>query len=93
MNYKEVMQQYELGPNGAIVTSLNLFATKFDKVLEILDERGKEHEHIIMDTPGQIEVFTWSASNKCRDRCHCGKAQGRTCPAEVLRGTSRAWAG
>ena len=38
------------------MTSLNLFATKFDKVLEILDERGKEHEHIIMDTPGQIEV-------------------------------------
>jgi hypothetical protein len=26
------MKQYQLGPNGGIVTSLNLFATKFDQV-------------------------------------------------------------
>jgi GTPase SAR1 family protein len=30
--YKEVMRQYSLGPNGAITTSLNLFATRFDQV-------------------------------------------------------------
>ncbi|MEQ2166748.1 hypothetical protein GOODEAATRI_031407, partial [Goodea atripinnis] len=32
VNYKEVMKQYSLGPNGGIVTSLNLFATRFDQV-------------------------------------------------------------
>ena len=32
MKYKEVMKQYGLGPNGGIVTSLNLFATRFDQV-------------------------------------------------------------
>jgi GTPase SAR1 family protein len=32
VNYKQVMKQYQLGPNGGIVTSLNLFATKFDQV-------------------------------------------------------------
>jgi GTPase SAR1 family protein len=32
INYKEVMSQYGLGPNGAILTSLNLFATRFDQV-------------------------------------------------------------
>lgn len=32
MNYKNVMQQYNLGPNGGILTSLNLFATRFDQV-------------------------------------------------------------
>ncbi|CAB1331092.1 unnamed protein product [Coregonus sp. 'balchen'] len=31
VNYKEVMKQYGLGPNGGIVTSLNLFATRFDQ--------------------------------------------------------------
>jgi len=64
VNYKEVMKQYELGPNGGIVTSLNLFATKFDQVLELIDKRIKEKstEYVIFDTPGQIEVFTWSAS-------------------------------
>lgn len=34
MNYKEVMKQYGLGPNGGIVTSLNLFATRFDQVTD-----------------------------------------------------------
>ena len=32
VNYKNVMKQYGLGPNGGILTSLNLFATKFDQV-------------------------------------------------------------
>lgn len=63
VNYKEVMEQYKLGPNGGIVTSLNLFATQFDKVVEIIKRAGEQgHKWCIIDTPGQIEVFTWSAS-------------------------------
>lgn len=60
VNYKQVMKQYQLGPNGGIVTSLNLFATKFDQVLQLIG--SKSSEFVIFDTPGQIEVFTWSAS-------------------------------
>ena len=62
VKYKEVMTQYGLGPNGAIMTSLNLFSTKFDQVLEIVEKRASSTDHVIIDTPGQIEVFTWSAS-------------------------------
>jgi GTPase SAR1 family protein len=71
VNYKEVMKQYNLGPNGGILTSLNLFSTKIDQVMSILEKRclpdpEKESKplpsHIIVDTPGQIEVFVWSAS-------------------------------
>ncbi|KAI1957214.1 hypothetical protein LOZ58_005834 [Ophidiomyces ophidiicola] len=72
INYKEVMKQYNLGPNGGILTSLNLFATKVDQILSILEKRtladpaqsplAKRFEHILVDTPGQIEVFVWSAS-------------------------------
>ncbi|TKA62606.1 hypothetical protein B0A49_09177 [Cryomyces minteri] len=90
VNYKEVMKQYNLGPNGGILTSLNLFATKIDQVLAILEKRclpagaasttlnptpreqstaaaapaqsSKPITHILFDTPGQIEVFVWSAS-------------------------------
>ncbi|KAL5263139.1 hypothetical protein ACHWQZ_G008526 [Mnemiopsis leidyi] len=61
VKYKEVMKQYQLGPNGGIITSLNLFATKFDQVLDIL-EKKKDIDFVLIDTPGQIEVFTWSAS-------------------------------
>ena len=37
VNYKEVMKQYKLGPNGGILTALNLFATRFEQV----SSRGK----------------------------------------------------
>lgn len=79
INYKEVMKQYNLGPNGGILTSLNLFSTKIDQVMSILEKRCLPQtqqpsseapkaqaaplpSHIIADTPGQIEVFVWSAS-------------------------------
>lgn len=62
VKYKEVMKKYELGPNGGIITSLNLFSTRFDQVLGLLDKKKKDHKYVIFDTPGQIEVFTWSAS-------------------------------
>lgn len=32
VKYKNVMKQYNLGPNGGILTSCNLFATRFDQV-------------------------------------------------------------
>ncbi|CAF0819749.1 unnamed protein product [Brachionus calyciflorus] len=62
VNYKEVMKQYSLGPNGAIVTSLNLFSTKFEQIINLIQKRTGECKYVIFDTPGQIEVFTWSAS-------------------------------
>ena len=40
VNYKEVMRTYGLGPNGAIVTSLNLFATRFEQVMALLEKRA-----------------------------------------------------
>lgn len=62
VNYKEVMKQYGLGPNGGIVTSLNLFSTRFNEVMSFVEKRGQEAKYVLIDTPGQIEVFTWSAS-------------------------------
>uniref|UniRef100_A0A673IYA2 GPN-loop GTPase n=1 Tax=Sinocyclocheilus rhinocerous TaxID=307959 RepID=A0A673IYA2_9TELE len=62
VNYKEVMKQYGLGPNGGIVTSLNLFSTRFDQVMKFIEKKQSNHQYVLIDTPGQIEVFTWSAS-------------------------------
>ncbi|KAF7235858.1 GPN-loop GTPase 1 [Varanus komodoensis] len=53
---------YGLGPNGSIVTSLNLFATRFDQVMKFIEKRQTASQYVLIDTPGQIEVFTWSAS-------------------------------
>lgn len=70
INYKEVMKQYNLGPNGGILTSLNLFSTKVDQIISLMEKRSKPPSdtksrpprHFLVDTPGQIEVFVWSAS-------------------------------
>ena len=98
VHYKNVMAEYKLGPNGGILTCLNLFATRFDQVVSLLERRrggggsgggaGEEDapggggggggerppppppsddddapiSHAIIDTPGQIEIFAWSAS-------------------------------
>ncbi|CAI8496177.1 unnamed protein product [Hanseniaspora opuntiae] len=62
IKYKKVMENYDLGPNGAIVTSLNLFSTKIDQVMKIVEKRSTTFENCIIDTPGQIECFVWSAS-------------------------------
>nr|CAD2168267.1 unnamed protein product [Meloidogyne enterolobii] len=62
VDYKGVMKEYGLGPNGAILTCLNLLCTKFDQILSLLEKRDSSIPSIILDTPGQIEVFTWSVS-------------------------------
>ncbi|KAG5023766.1 hypothetical protein JHK85_020108 [Glycine max] len=62
VKYKEVMKQFNLGPNGGILTSLNLFATKFDEVISVIEKRADQLDYVLVDTPGQIEIFTWSAS-------------------------------
>jgi len=57
INYKEVMKQYlhkvdvitgryGLGPNGAITTCLNLFATKIDQILGLIEKRAPNHEFV-----------------------------------------------
>jgi GTPase SAR1 family protein len=62
VKYKKVMENYNLGPNGAIVTSLNLFSTKIDQVIQLVEKKSELYEKVIVDTPGQIECFIWSAS-------------------------------
>eukprot|EP00899_Mesostigma_viride_P029560 jgi/Mesvir1/978/Mv17524-RA.2 len=62
IKFKEVMKEYNLGPNGGILTSLNLYATRFDQVISFCEKRAEQVDYILVDTPGQIEIFTWSAS-------------------------------
>lgn len=62
VKYKKVMEDYNLGPNGAIVTSLNLFSTKIDQVIKLVEKKEDKIKNVVIDTPGQIECFVWSAS-------------------------------
>jgi len=62
LNYKDVQVEFQLGPNGAILTALNLFATRIDQLVELLESREEQVDTFVVDTPGQVEVFTWSSS-------------------------------
>ena len=37
-----VMKQYSMGPNGGIMTSLNMFATRFGQVIQYIENRSSE---------------------------------------------------
>ncbi|CAD8171178.1 unnamed protein product [Paramecium octaurelia] len=60
INYKELMTKNKLGPNGAIMTALNLYSLQLNQLIEKIEKSDSNIQ--IIDTPGQIEVFTWSAS-------------------------------
>jgi hypothetical protein len=54
VDYKQVMTQYGLGPNGGIVTSLNLFATQFEQVLQYAEKRAPELEYALTHAHAQL---------------------------------------
>lgn len=53
VDYREVMEKYGLGPNGCINICMDLFLLNFVK--------PENTKYTIVDTPGQIEAFTWSS--------------------------------
>ena len=57
---KSIMNTYNLGPNGAISTSLNLLSANISDLINSIEKNRIN----IFDTPGQIEVFNWSASGQ-----------------------------
>lgn len=73
VNYKEVMGQYQLGPNGAIMTSLNLFATRFDQVrFRFLQLNSKG-----FSPQGNSPVVTYSCVSCLSACCRCCRSWRR----------------
>jgi GTPase SAR1 family protein len=56
------MQQYDLGPNGALVMANDLIASKIDDIKNEVD--GVNPDYLIVDTPGQIELFAYRSSGR-----------------------------
>lgn len=55
-----IMESYGLGPNGSLVMASDMIATKMDEIQDELD--GLNPDYVIVDTPGQIELFAFRAS-------------------------------
>ena len=60
VGYSEVMRKFRLGPNGALVASLDM-ATSYANELktEIVDARA---QYVLVDCPGQMELFAYRNS-------------------------------
>jgi GTPase SAR1 family protein len=56
----QLMQSYNLGPNGALVLASDLIATRLDEVRTSLEE--VDADYAIVDTPGQVELFAFRES-------------------------------
>ena len=60
INLKEIMDKYNLGPNGSLVLASDLIATKLEQIEEEIDEYNPDY--VFIDTPGQIELFAYRNS-------------------------------
>jgi len=62
VDYVSIMQQYELGPNGAMVMANDLIASKIDDIENQINQVNPDY--LIVDTPGQIELFAYRSSGR-----------------------------
>ncbi|MFQ5908736.1 MAG: ATP/GTP-binding protein [Thermoplasmata archaeon] len=58
----EIIEEYELGPNGAQIVAADLIAAHVKEVGQVLE--GFETDFILVDTPGQMELFTFRESSR-----------------------------
>ncbi|HMB45924.1 MAG TPA: ATP/GTP-binding protein [Candidatus Methanoperedens sp.] len=58
----DVMEEYNVGPNGAQVLAADLLALNIHEMKEIIE--SFESDYVIFDTPGQMELFVLRQSGK-----------------------------
>jgi GTPase SAR1 family protein len=57
----DIMKEQNLGPNGAQIACADMLAFKISEVQDILE--GYKTDYILIDTPGQFELFTFRKSS------------------------------
>ena len=62
ISLKEIMDSYELGPNGAQIAAADMLALNTSDLKESID--AFKTDYIILDTPGQLELFVFREAGK-----------------------------
>ncbi|MEM0084806.1 MAG: ATP/GTP-binding protein [Candidatus Methanomethylicia archaeon] len=57
IDLEHIMSKYELGPNGALIASVDMMINYIKEIREEI--RNSNYEYIIVDTPGQMELFAF----------------------------------
>ena len=58
----EVMEEYGLGPNGAQVAAADMMALNIKEISQVVE--GFNTDYVLIDTPGQMELFTFRESSR-----------------------------
>lgn len=56
----EIMEEYQLGPNGALLMAADLVGDRIEEIKESVEDSGPDI--VLVDTPGQIELFAFRES-------------------------------
>ncbi|MHA1732640.1 MAG: ATP/GTP-binding protein [Promethearchaeota archaeon] len=54
----EIVEKYELGPNGALILASDMMVNVLDELLFEVDEYNNP-DYVFVDTPGQMELFAF----------------------------------
>jgi len=57
---RKVMEKYGLGPNGALITSIDMLVSYVDKIRDEIE--ATKSNYVIVDTLGQMELFAFRQS-------------------------------
>ena len=59
---EEVMAEQGLGPNGAQVAAADMLALNVREIAQVVE--GFDTDYVLIDTPGQVELFTFRQSSR-----------------------------
>lgn len=62
ISLKEVMESYELGPNGAQIAAADMIALNAEDIKKSIE--SFKTDYVLMDTPGQLELFVFREAGK-----------------------------
>ncbi|MHA1994421.1 MAG: ATP/GTP-binding protein [Candidatus Hodarchaeales archaeon] len=59
IDFDQLVDEYKLGPNGALVAATDLVADYINDIRENIEELGESSDIVLVDTPGQVELFAY----------------------------------
>jgi len=60
ISIERIMEEYNLGPNGALIMAADLLADEIDVISKEIEDL--KSDIVLVDTPGQMELFAFRAS-------------------------------
>ena len=57
IDINEIMDQFELGPNGGLVAAVDLITAQSEEIIQEINELSPDV--LLIDTPGQMELFAF----------------------------------